>query len=546
MAQCPDTWLTGIGAPPNGNAGSGRSSLVIADNAVYVMGQMAGTNLPTVGDVQYPVSPVAQFTRLLYVTRLDANGQSLWFFYAQCTATPSTEANMLVDSEGNAYLAGAFNGQFVMQDTTLEQSNGSCFLLKLDSDGNMVWVMQTEGSSIPRMTWNNGLLFLPIAYSGTISFSWNGSTRVSDGELDFILAWVNTDGQVIQTTELKGDGQATVYSVDDLGDRVLIQGRFNQGLSYHGSMISGSAVSDYRTYQLMLDEEGGLIWSGLSNGHVSGGVSPAGAVRFSGNVLSVGGFGTPSLTFDGYTVELSEISDGYILSQNIDDGSVNRFVKAGGQGHQQLHGITKVNDSQFLLYGRVGIEFDLSGHVFSNPYPDFNEPFLALVDTALRVVCQKDIVPSDGDDWIHNVLARNGYTYSIIHHLIERELDGNNANVLGSRQNTVWKTCLPCDTLTSITETAQAAPSLQLYPNPASQSIRLQASGHSSQPKGITITDMLGNTVMNLQPGTLNNVILSGVEGIELDISPLPTGIYTVSAQLMDGQMLRQRLVVQR
>jgi hypothetical protein len=87
---------------------------------------------------------------------------------------------------------------------------------------------------------------------------------------------------------------------------------------------------------------------------------------------------------------------------------------------------------------------------------------------------------------------------------------------------------------------------LHLHPNPASQSIRLQASGHSPQPKGITITDMLGKTVMNLQLGTLNNVILNGAQGIELDISPLPTGIYTVSAQLIDGPVLRSRLVVQR
>jgi len=511
--------------------------MVIADNAVYVMGQMAGSNLPTVGDVQYPVSPVAQFTRLLYVTRLDTNGQPLWFFHAQCTATPSTEANMLVDDDGNAYVAGSFNGQLVMPDTTLEQSNGPCFLLKLDSDGNMVWVMQTEGSSIPRMTWNNGLLFLPIAYSGTISFGWDGSTRVSAGDLDFIFARVNTDGEVIQTTELKGDGQSTVYSADNLGDRVLIQGRFNQELSYHGSLISGSSVSDYRTYQLMLNEEGGLMWSGVSNVHVSGGVSQTGAVRFSDNVFSVGGFATPTLTFGGSTIELSEISDGYILSQNVDNGLVNRFVNVGGQGHQQLNGITKVNDSQFLLYGRVGIEFELSGHVFSNPYPDSDEPFLALVDTGLRVVCQKDIVPSDGDDWIHNVLSRNGYTYSIIHHLIERELDGSSANVLGSRQNTIWKTCLPCDTLTSITEAATAKPALQLHPNPATQKVQFKISGSRFNVESLAVTDLLGNTVMNLKPETLN---------LELDVSGFANGVYTVAATLQGGETVRSRLVVGR
>jgi hypothetical protein len=287
----------------------------------------------------------------------------------------------------------------------------------------------------------------------------------------------------------------------------------------------------------MLDVNGEMMWSEVSNVHVSGGVSSTGAVRFSDDVLSVGGFGIPTLTFGEHTIELSEISDGYILSQNADNGEVNWFVNVGGQGHQLLNGITKINDSQFFLYGRVGVAFELSGHVFSNPHPDFNEPFLALFDTSLRVVCQKDIAPSDGDDWIYNVLSHSGNVYSIIHHLIERDLDGNPVQVLGSRQNTVWKTCLPCDTLTSIAETTTTKPTLHLYPNPASQEVRIEVQGSKFEVRSLEVTDMLGHTVMNLKPETLN---------LELDISGLAPGLYSVAVQGRDGEVLRERLVVGR
>lgn len=78
---------------------------------------------------------------------------------------------------------------------------------------------------------------------------------------------------------------------------------------------------------------------------------------------------------------------------------------------------------------------------------------------------------------------------------------------------------------------------LAVYPNPASQSVRVEATAISTRPNALTITDVLGQVIQNHEPRTSNH---------ELDVSTLTPGLYTVAATMQNGAVLRQRLVVQR
>jgi hypothetical protein len=537
FAQCSDTWVTGIGAPPNGNAGYGRSSIEIADGAVYVMGQMAGSESPSVGGITFPIDPVVSFTRLFYITRMSMLGEPEWFFSAQCTSTPSAEATMLVDEDGNAYLSGSFVGQLVMEDTTLEQSNGSCFLLKVNREGDLLWAKQTEGSSIPRMTWKNGNLLMPIAYTGTIEFSWDGTTRVSDGQLDFIIAELDTDGQVIQTNEIKGLGQATVYDITHLDNRTLIQGRFDEELIYDGTVIQGSEPLEYRSYQLMIAEGGAFVWSKVSNIHEVGGANHTGALRFEEIMISMGSFGTPTYSIDAHSLTLQGNSDGYILCQNVNTGEVNWLVGFGGDGYQRITGVSKLNGNQIAIWGDFKDSFDFSGESFINEYSEFTEPFLTVIDTSRKIVCQKTLANSNGDDWINNITPYNGAIYSIVHHLIDRELDDINADVLGSRQNTVWKTCLPCDTLTSILTPLREIVLLQNDPNPFADYTDIRLSlPQSAKNASLLVVDMKGTVMLNVP---LNG----GHETIRVYSSDIGKGIFTYYL-LNEGNVVASRKMV--
>jgi hypothetical protein len=78
---------------------------------------------------------------------------------------------------------------------------------------------------------------------------------------------------------------------------------------------------------------------------------------------------------------------------------------------------------------------------------------------------------------------------------------------------------------------------LTIYPNPAGREVRLAIQGRAFKMQCASVTDMLGRTVLNFGPNPLNQ---------KLDVSTLPNGLYTVTASLPDGEVLRQRLLVQK
>jgi photosystem II stability/assembly factor-like uncharacterized protein len=94
----------------------------------------------------------------------------------------------------------------------------------------------------------------------------------------------------------------------------------------------------------------------------------------------------------------------------------------------------------------------------------------------------------------------------------------------------------PLSEIIGVTEESIGDDMIRVYPNPASQNIRVEATGNSQQPTAITITDMLGHTVLHYR---------SESQEQHIDISGLANGIYTLTATLLNQEVLRQRLVVQ-
>lgn len=84
-------------------------------------------------------------------------------------------------------------------------------------------------------------------------------------------------------------------------------------------------------------------------------------------------------------------------------------------------------------------------------------------------------------------------------------------------------------------------PSIIIYPNPASIKVRLKYNGTDlstlSNLISITVTDAVGHSIVI--------PVERDGERIEFDISHLSAGLYTVSATIQGGQILRERLVVE-
>jgi alpha-tubulin suppressor-like RCC1 family protein len=136
--------------------------------------------------------------------------------------------------------------------------------------------------------------------------------------------------------------------------------------------------------------------------------------------------------------------------------------------------------------------------------------------------------------WYSMVIRNDGSVWGFGTNLQGELADGSQT---GINQHSPVQSLYACEIRLGVEEGLRPQDQLLIFPNPATHTVRFQVPGSKLHVQSLAVTDMLGSTVLNLKPGTLN---------LELDISPLPTGIYTVSAQLIDGPVLRSRLVVQR
>jgi hypothetical protein len=119
-------------------------------------------------------------------------------------------------------------------------------------------------------------------------------------------------------------------------------------------------------------------------------------------------------------------------------------------------------------------------------------------------------------------------------------LDGMTISPLGNQDLFIWKTCVPCNSLTVSGKTlTERSIKLRVYPNPFTTQTKLTYRTPQGTRPMLHLTDMLGRTVQTVQ--------LAGHEGTyTLEAAGLGTGVYFCS--LVNGAevLATTKLVVQR
>jgi len=136
--------------------------------------------------------------------------------------------------------------------------------------------------------------------------------------------------------------------------------------------------------------------------------------------------------------------------------------------------------------------------------------------------------------WYSMVIRNDGSVWGFGTNLQGELADGSQT---GINQHSPLKSLYACDIKADIQESLLSSTALLLYPNPATQEVKIQVTGNGIPPKAITFTDMLGHAVLHHTTTAHEHTI---------DISGLASGVYTVAATLHSGETTRQRLVVAR
>ncbi len=334
---------------------------------VYTMGTFTGLNNFNPGtnaaDTCW-MRPLLSYTETggpdnIFISKLDAEGGFKWARQIGTINLGKWDAlepvAIATDAMGNVYLAGNFRGapdfdpgrgeaslpwtsEARMQDG--KQVNHDIFILKLDTDGNFLWVKGIGGLADERvmgMTLDaSGNIYATGYFQGTLDF--NPGTAVYDlkaqGLTDAFVLKLNTHGNFVWAKQVGGYGDDTGNNITlSKNGEVAISGTFNNSADFdpgpQKAILTAHTNSDI--FVLKLTTSGNYIWA-RHIGKNRGNIFPAAlASDTSGDVYLAGTF-VGTMDFDPgteeYNLSSSGIQDFFITKMYADGGFA--WVKALG------------------------------------------------------------------------------------------------------------------------------------------------------------------------------------------------------------------------
>ncbi|MCK9583930.1 MAG: T9SS type A sorting domain-containing protein [Candidatus Cloacimonetes bacterium] len=226
-----EEWLWAIGTGGTGNDYA-QAIATDADKNSYVTGEFedtacfGNTNLTSSGGND------------IFVTKLDTSGNWIWASGAGGTGADSGKA-IAIDSEGNCYVSGSFEGTISFGSISLTSSGyEDIFIAKLDTNGNWLWASGAGGTlyegAYSIAIDGEGNCYVCGYFYGTTSF--NNISLDSSGISDIFVAKLGMpDYQVLVPNGSESwyaDTMQTVYWSSNSSSYLNVHLSLDNGLSW--------------------------------------------------------------------------------------------------------------------------------------------------------------------------------------------------------------------------------------------------------------------------------------------------------------------------
>jgi hypothetical protein len=321
----------------------GHSIAVDSTGNVYTTGRFHGTadfdprpftyNLTTAGDED------------IFVLKLDSSGGFVWAKSMGGTHWEEEGEGIAVDSAGNVYTTGAFQGTADFDPgagtyNLTSAGDKDIFVSKLDSNGDFVWAKSMgalddqEGTGIAVDSAGN--VYTTGWFHGTVDFDPGAGTHnltSTVDEADIFVSKLDSDGSFVWAKSMGGtDGDwGHGIAVDSAGD-VYTTGNFRGTVDFDpgAGTYNLTSAGGRDICVSKLDSSGNFVWAKRMGG-TSDDRGHGIAVDSVGNVYTTGWFeGTAGFDPGAGTYNLTSAGDRDIFVSKLD--SSGNFVWAKGMG----------------------------------------------------------------------------------------------------------------------------------------------------------------------------------------------------------------------
>ncbi|MFO0907776.1 MAG: hypothetical protein U0794_05345 [Isosphaeraceae bacterium] len=331
-------------------------------------------------------------------------------------ATAGAES-IAVDSAGNSYVTGNFNGLVTFGATSLKSVGANdMYIAKIDPVGSVLWVKRLGSSTIADGDYGRsvaidaaGNVYATGFFSGVGDVG--GVTVPNSGGRDIVVAKLDTNGNTVWAKSFGGGnndlGQA--IAVDSSGG-LYLTGSFQGSVVFGGTTLVSSGSTD--TFVAKLDQTAGNVaWAKRMGGvgqdsAFSISVDGAGSVFTTGIFSNTASFG-PSIT------KTSAGDTDIFVTKMDNNGNVLWTSAFGGLGHDD--GTAVVQDGA----GGVYLTGDIIGNVafgstvlYNASLTGTNDAFVARLNASGNVVWAKNFGGPQYDAGFHITRDSVGNVYT--------------------------------------------------------------------------------------------------------------------------------------
>ena len=237
-----------------------------------------------------------------------------WLWATKAGGTTYDEGyGIAVDTSGNSYVTGFFEGTATFGSITLTSSGYSrdIFIAKLDSSGNWLWARKAGGTY-----WDYGY-GIAVDVSGNNYVmgcfknmaTFGSATLTSYGDWDIFIAKLDSNGNWLWVTKAGGTGDDWGYgiAVDSSGNN-YVTGWFGGSATFGSTILTSNGGADI--FVAKLDSSGNWLWAKNAGG-IDCDEGQSIAVDANGNSYVTGYF-SDSATFGSTTLTSSGGADIFV------------------------------------------------------------------------------------------------------------------------------------------------------------------------------------------------------------------------------------------
>ena len=286
---------------------------------------------------------------------------------------------MTLDSQGNCYVTGWFDGTNDFGGVTLTNDSGGgqdIFVAKYSSSGALIWAQRAGGSTANRDAGRgigadtNGNVYVTGGYYGPANFG-SINLPVSSSQ-NFFLAKYNNNTGTVQWVQ-KGVGGQDVYStglaVDSEGNSyALVFARNGDTITFGSTNVSTpndfDANFDASTILVKFDNTGTVKWANVMGGYGETYATKV-AVDAAGNVYVRGGFNS-TLTIGTTNLVVSTGSTENMFTAKFSNAGALVWVQQPTGGNGGEGGVAVDSAGSVYVSGPFTTNLDFGGTTLTN------------------------------------------------------------------------------------------------------------------------------------------------------------------------------------